>query len=165
MDENLTPAPSEDFQRLLDGPMPDPSTDALRSIVERHGRWRTRTLGIALAMALVGGPAAGYAVRAANTGSDRVPLAAGAAQDNGGRNSTAERLPSRSSAGTGEAVSPTPAFAAPSPGSFGPMGMEPVRQLFLRNSSDGTRVRAYLHEFPQMAVRAVLRIPSQPTLR
>jgi len=154
MDENITPAPSEDFQRLLDGPMPDPSADALRSIVERHGRWRTRTLGIALAVALVAGPAGGYALRSAGTGSDKVPLAAGAAQDSRSKDSAAEHPPSNTSAGTDETASTTPAFAAPAPGSYGPMGMEPVKQLFLRDSSDGTRVRAYLHEYPQKPVFA-----------
>src|SRR5438309_4549445 len=36
--------------------------EALRSIVARHQRARTRTLGIALAIALVAGPVAGWAV-------------------------------------------------------------------------------------------------------
>src|SRR3954464_136044 len=37
------------------------SPDALRSIVARHQRARTRTLGILLAVALVAGPVAGWA--------------------------------------------------------------------------------------------------------
>ena len=40
-----------------------PATEeALRSIVARHQRARTRILGIALAVALVAGPVAGWAV-------------------------------------------------------------------------------------------------------
>ena len=41
------------------------TADALRSIVARHQRARTRTLGIALAVALVAGPLAGWAVKGA----------------------------------------------------------------------------------------------------
>src|SRR3989442_11877209 len=38
------------------------TADALRQIVARHQRTRTRTLGIALAVALVAGPLVGWAV-------------------------------------------------------------------------------------------------------
>src|SRR5437868_3295386 len=43
--------------------MGSPATpDALRTIVAKHQRTRTRTLGIALAVALVAGPLAGWAI-------------------------------------------------------------------------------------------------------
>src|SRR5438067_7932083 len=48
------------------------SPDALRSIVARHQRARTRTLGILLAVALVAGPIAGWAIGNGGGGGQKV---------------------------------------------------------------------------------------------
>src|SRR5947209_20003500 len=57
MDEQQ-PQPPDDIAA-----MGSPATpDALRTIVAKHQRTRTRTLGIALAVALVAGPLAGWAI-------------------------------------------------------------------------------------------------------
>ena len=100
--------------------------EALRSIVARHQRARTRTLGIALAVALVAGPVAGWAV----------------AQGGGGGGQ-------RVASGSPDASPRNPAKTAPVGGvahgprsGFGPDG-QPVLHLFTRTTADGIVIRAY----------------------
>src|SRR5436305_2023464 len=118
MDEQQ-PTPLDD----IDAAGAPATPDALRSIVARHQRARTRTLGIILAVALVAGPVAGWAVGHAGGGGQQVatgssPNAPNVATPNAvnapvGGSSTAEAF----------------AFAGPNP--------PKTTHLFTRITSDG----------------------------
>src|SRR5439155_10124066 len=103
--------------------------DALRSIVARHQRARTRTLGIALAIALVAGPIAGWAVGHAGAGGQQV--------------ATGSR-PDKSNAGTPSAAN-APAAGGTSGQAFPFATGNPPKatHLFTRTTSDGITIRAY----------------------
>src|SRR5437868_8520211 len=102
--------------------------DALRSIVARHQRARTRTLGIALAIALVAGPIAGWAVGHAGGGGQQVATGSS---------------PDKSNAGAPSA--PNAPAAGGSAGAFAYPGANPPKatHLFTRTTSDGITIRAY----------------------
>src|SRR5947209_3148930 len=76
MDEQQ-PQPSDDIGALGSPASPD----ALRNIVAKHQRARTRTLGILLAVALVAGPVAGWAIGQSGGGGTKV--ATGSSPTNG----------------------------------------------------------------------------------
>src|SRR5438105_7054417 len=88
------------------------TADALRSIVARHQRARTRTLGVALAVALVAGPLAGWAVgRTGHSGGQQVATV-------GGNKATPRDASSPAAAASGSstgALPPIGAFVGPAP--------------------------------------------------
>jgi hypothetical protein len=103
-----------------------PTADALRSIVARHRRTRTRTLGVALAVALVAGPVGGWALARSGGG--------------GGQKVATSNQPAGA-----PAQAPALAGAAGSR-SFGPIGLpggQPAKHLFSRTTADGVAIRAY----------------------
>ena len=105
--------------------------DALRSIVARHQRARTRTLGIALAIALVAGPIAGWAIGHAGGGGQQVATGSSPDKSNAGRPIVSAPV----------AAVPGEAF------SFG--GTPPkTTHLFTRTTSDGITIRAYRQDPP-----------------
>src|SRR5438105_13950588 len=107
----------------------EPATpDALRQIVARHQRARTRTLGIALAIVLGAGPLAGWAVGQSSGGGHQVVTAS--------RPEPATDA-NRSKGGASGAAG-AQAFAI----SGDPNGPKATR-LFTRTSSDGIVIRAY----------------------
>jgi hypothetical protein len=114
--------------------------DALREIVARQERWRVRTLAGALAAVLLGGPIAGYAL--AQTGASAGTAVA--AQSKG------------APAASPNAPAPAIATSGSSSGGFSSTGVAnpatPPRQLFIRTTSDGVRIRGYLQSFPNVTV-------------
>lgn len=109
--------------------------DALRRIVAKHQRGRTRTLGILLAVALVAGPAAGWALAQGGGGGQQV---ATGSQPNG---SAASPQAANAPGGAGNASSSSAiAFAGPN--------MPNLTHLFTRTSSDGIVLRAYRADAP-----------------
>jgi len=112
------------------------SPDALRQIVAKHQRTRTRTLGIFLAIALIAGPIAGWAVGHSGGGGQQV--ATGSSLDkSSGANPAAPNAAGSSVGGTsGEA------FAYP--------GGNPPKatHLFTRTTADGITIRAYRQDPP-----------------
>jgi hypothetical protein len=127
MDEQ--PAPLDDITTAGSPASPD----ALRSIVAKHRRGRTRTLGILLAVALVAGPVAGWALAQGGGGGQQ--LATGS-QPNG---SAATPQAANAPAGAGNASSAI-AIAGPN--------MPNLTHLFTRTSSDGIVLRAYRADAP-----------------
>jgi hypothetical protein len=119
----------------------EPATpDALRSIVARHQRARTRALGIALAVALVAGPVAGWVVaRSGENGGQKVAIG-------GGSPTTTGPAPELSSGG---------AYAiAQTPGIPGGPDLPPAHHLFTRTTADGITVRAYRTDPPTPPIGA-----------
>jgi hypothetical protein len=142
MDEREPPTP--DLRSLIDsGPAVPAGVDALREVVARRDRSRSRILGIGLALAVVAGPAAGYAVGQAG-GSATTPVTS-AADKTAGQSAAAPQ----SAAVAGGAIATGPTIAQPVPGL--PNLPKPT-QLFLRDTSDGIRIRAYLQDFSKIAV-------------
>src|SRR5438270_7211260 len=117
--------------------------DALRSIVARHQRARTRALGIALAVALVAGPVAGWVVaRSGENGGQKVAIGGGS----GGSPTTTGPAPELSSGG---------AYAiAQAPGIPGGPDLPPAHHLFTRTTADGITVRAYRTDPPTPPIGA-----------
>lgn len=112
---------------------PDSSEDALRSIVERHRRRQVRALAGGLLVVLVAGPALGWAI---------------------GRSTEGDGAPDVRAA-TGQ-YSPPVAVDLPGPiasaegmsrGEAGPYGPPTATRLFLRDTADGIRIRAYTSDF------------------
>jgi hypothetical protein len=110
--------------------------DALREIVARHHRTRTRTLGIALAVALVAGPLAGWAIGHGGGGGGQQLSTASAPNGSNGGNAVA--APS-GSAGAVAGVAANP---------FGAANAPKATHLFTRTSSDGIVIRAYRQDPP-----------------
>src|SRR5438270_6239997 len=110
--------------------------EALRSIVARHQRARTRTLGIALAIALVAGPVAGWAVAQGGGGGGQRVASGGPA------------APSRDA--NARIAAPVGGVAAFGPG-FGGPDAPPAHHLFTRTTADGIVVRAYRTDPPAPA--------------
>src|SRR5439155_7769755 len=106
--------------------------EALRSIVARHQRARTRTLGIALAVALVAGPVAGWAV---------------AQGGGGGGQRVASGSPDASPRNPAKTAPVGGGVAAVGPGLGGP-DAPPAHHLFTRTTADGIVVRAYRTDPP-----------------
>src|SRR5438034_9807355 len=95
------------------------TADALRSIVARHQRARTRTLAVALAVALVAGPLAGWALgRSGHGGGQQVATVGGNKAAPRDANSPA----AAASGGSTGAFPPVGAFVGPAPA--------PARHLF-----------------------------------
>ena len=109
--------------------------DALRSIVARHQRTRTRTLGIALAIALVAGPIAGWAVGHAGGGGQQVATGSAADQSKGGTPAAAN------APRVGSAVGPTGE-------AFFPGEKAKTTHLFTRTTAGGIAIRAYRTDPP-----------------
>jgi hypothetical protein len=112
------------------------SPDALKAIVARHQRARTRTLGVLLAVALVAGPVAGWAIGQSGGGGQQV--ATGSSPDR-----------------ANPASAPNDNVAGPSSGAVG--GDSPAisgtnapkaTHLFNRTTSDGIAIRAYRMDPP-----------------
>src|SRR5438067_6195252 len=78
MDEQPTP-----FDDIAAAGSPA-TPDALRGILARHQRTRTRTLGVLLAVALVAGPVAGWAVGHSGGGGQQVATASSPSTPNAG---------------------------------------------------------------------------------
>ena len=111
------------------------SPDALRAIVARHQRTRTRTLGVALAVALVAGPVAGWALGHNGGGGQQVATGSGPNTPNAANPGapTAANVP-------GGALS-----GGPSSGVIAYPGGTPPKatHLFTRTTADGITIRAY----------------------
>ncbi|MCU1450527.1 MAG: hypothetical protein JWP02_2697 [Acidimicrobiales bacterium] len=110
------------------------TAEALKSIVARHQRARTRTLGVALAVALVAGPVAGWALASNGQGGGR-QVATGAAPEQSRR----------------DAAAPAMATGGGSMGFAGPFGgpdAPSAHHLFTRTTADGIVVRAYRMDPP-----------------
>lgn len=109
------------------------SPDALKEIVARHHRRRTRTLGVLLAVALIAGPIAGWAVGQGGGGGGQ-QIATGS---NGGT-PTAANAPAGPVGGSaaGSAIA-EPAGSPPK-----------ATHLFTRTTSDGITIRAYRMDPP-----------------
>ncbi|MBV8297409.1 MAG: hypothetical protein JO085_11265 [Acidimicrobiia bacterium] len=128
MDEHQ-PGPFDDIAA-----MGTPATpDALRQIVARHQRKRTRVLGIALAVALVAGPVAGWAIGQSGGGGQQVATGSAPAGSNADIPTAAGAPASAAISGVGS----TDAFAGPT--TNGPK----ATHLFTRTTSDGITIRAY----------------------
>jgi hypothetical protein len=111
------------------------TAEALRSIVARHQRARTRTLGIALAVALVAGPVAGWAVaQNGQSGGQRVA--------SGGPDAARRNAPT---AALGGGVGIGGGFGSSLPDE------PPARHLFTRTTADGITIRAYRTDPPAPA--------------
>ena len=140
MDELEFNDPDVPLADLVDGaPTTSAHPDALRAILARSNRSRIRTLAVALVAVAVAGPLAGYAVGHAGSSSTAVASAS--------RSSAAQpNAPAPAASGASAAASGT--LAAGSGGSTG----APPRQLFLRDTGDGIRIRAYLQDVPAMKI-------------
>jgi len=141
MDSNADPNAHENpLAHLADPePGPPPSADTLTDIVARYRHRRTRALGAALVVALLAGPAVGFAVgRAGHHGSGQTVATAAGGGTPIPRQDTANGQSFSASWASGGM-----AWSGPGPG-------DPPRptRLFLRDSADGIRVRAYLQDFP-----------------
>jgi hypothetical protein len=119
----------------LEGQGAPATAEALKSIVARHRRGRTRTLGVALAVALVAGPVAGWALASTGQHAGR-QVATGAAPDKTSRDASAPAAMTVGGGGVG----------------FGPAGpladATPAHHLFTRTTADGIVVRAYRTDPP-----------------
>ena len=114
---------------------PPATPDTLREIVARHRRGRTRALGIALAVAVIAGPLAGWAVgHGSRSGSQQVAT--------GSPPTTGYDLHQQKSA-EGAAIAPYPGPIAV------PSGVKP-RRLFTRTTADGITIRAYRSDPPKI---------------
>src|SRR5258706_12950500 len=81
-----------DLSHLLDGePGPEPTPDALASVMRRHNRAGVRTLVGALSVALVAGPLGGFVLARATDGG------------NGGANTVSAAAATGSASATGQA--------------------------------------------------------------
>src|SRR5438874_3186053 len=112
------------------------TADALRSIVARHQRARTRALGIALVVALVAGPLAGWAVARRGEGGGQEVATSGGPE------------PSRP-----DAKGPRAAASGGGGGFVGPFGgpnAAPAHHLFTRTTADGIVIRAYRTDPPPL---------------
>src|SRR4051794_10909609 len=112
--------------------------EALREIVSRHQRTRTRTLGILLAVALIAGPVAGWGIGHAGGGGTQVSAASRPEGADAGAN-TGRAAP------VGGMTS-AQAFGLGGPGA-GPDAPK-AQHLFSRTSSDGIAIRAYRMDPP-----------------
>ncbi len=130
----------EDLTRLLaeaaDPPVATP--DSFREVLARHRRGRTRALTAALLAVALLGPAAGLAVGRA-TADNSTRVAAGS-PDGSASDGSGDSVESRTDAATGSSSSGT---FAPYPGAKPPPA--PWR-LFVRTTTDGVTIRAYLQE-------------------
>jgi hypothetical protein len=108
--------------------------DALKAIVARHHRARTRTLGILLAVALVAGPIAGWAIGSGGGGGQQV--ATGSRPDASAVSPQANAQAGSVSGGSAEAFALT-----------GPI-VPNFAHLFTRTTADGIIIRAYRAEPP-----------------
>src|SRR5581483_5252719 len=106
------------------------SPDALKEIVARHQRGRTRTLGIALAIALVAGPAAGWAIGQSGGGGQQVATGT---------------QPDASPAAAPQANAQAGAVSGGSAEAFAVAGPNALKltPLFNRTTADGISIRAY----------------------
>jgi hypothetical protein len=120
-------------------PGPPPSAATLTDIVARYRRRRTRMLGGALVVALLAGPAAGFAVGRARRGSGQTVATAG-----GGAVPIPRQDNSYSSGGS-SSMGMTSGGMQFSVTGDDPLG--PPKRVFVRDAADGIRVRAYLHEY------------------
>jgi hypothetical protein len=143
---DLPPAYDVPLADLVDtGPHVPAHADALRSIVARTQRWRVRSLaGALLAVALLG-PLAGYAV-----GHSRAPATtvASAPRSTG---TPSAATPAQVSSGGGYTAVAEPAGTS-----------TPPRQLFVRDTADGVRLRAYLQDFSALKTTTVCPAPPVP---
>ena len=133
----------------MDEPQPQPpddiaamgspaSPDALRAIVAKHQRTRTRTLGVFLAIALVAGPIAGWAI--GQNGGGGTQVATGSSPANG-------RAPAVANAPAGAISGNNAGATGSSPGDL----KATVTHLFTRTTSDGITIRAYRLDPPPPA--------------
>ncbi|HEX3394172.1 MAG TPA: hypothetical protein VHS52_06560 [Acidimicrobiales bacterium] len=122
-------------------PGPPPSADTLTDIVARYRRRRTRMLGGALVVALLAGPAAGFAVGRARRGSGQTVATAG-----GGR-APIPRQDNASSSASGGGVSMGMTSNGMQFSVTGDDPLGPPKRVFVRDASDGIRVRVYLHQY------------------
>lgn len=136
MDDDAAPedqdAPLDYLAQAPGGPVPSP--DALRSIVARYRRRRTRVMGIAVAVAVVAGPAAGFAIGQAvgSDDGDAQTVTAGSFPTQAGERVDAAVSSERWSSGSVQG------FISGWPGE-GPT----LTRVFVRDTADGIRVRAY----------------------
>ncbi|HWW52233.1 MAG TPA: hypothetical protein VNY84_00580 [Acidimicrobiales bacterium] len=127
--------------------------DALRAIVARGNRSRVRALAVALVAVAVAGPLAGYAV--GHTGS---PTTAVAAADR----TSAAQPKAAGGPNTAAGSSAPSALGAAVPGDVG--AAPSAKQVFLRDTADGVRIRAYVLDLPALKIASgcgtVLRPPA-----
>lgn len=125
--------------------------EALRRIVERHRRGRVRTLGALLAVAVLAGPAIGWAL--------------------GHQASSVSHVAASGSPRDGTASEPAPRVEQPggytmsgsSPGvatAGAPPGGRTATHLFSRTTAAGVAIRAYTWDVPYISCRGPL--PAQP---
>jgi len=110
------------------------SPDALKEIVARHQRTRTRTLGVLLAVALVAGPLAGWAI--GNSGGGGQQLATGSQPNAPAAGQAAPDIAGGGVTGSASAIA--------SPDQNPPK----TTHLFTRTTGDGIVVRAYRTDPP-----------------
>ncbi len=109
-------------------PPPSPGVESLEDVLHRFRRGRTRILGVALALALVAGPALGMVVGRATASHPQTVATGGPAVQPG-------PVVHQELSGGGSAIA------------MGPGG-PPATRLFLRTTADGVAVRAYLLDLP-----------------
>jgi len=112
------------------------SPDALKEIVARHQRTRTRTLGVLLAVALVAGPLAGWAI--GNSGGGGQQLATGSQPNAPAAGQAAPDIAGNSAGGNATAS----AIASPD------KNPPKTTHLFNRTTGDGIVIRAYRTDPP-----------------
>jgi len=110
------------------------SPDALKEIVARHQRTRTRSLGVLLAVALVAGPLAGWAI--GNSGGGGQQLATGSQPNAPAAGQAAPDIAGGGLTGSASAIA--------SPDQNPPK----TTHLFTRTTGDGIVVRAYRTDPP-----------------
>ena len=118
----------------LGAPAAGASVDALRQVLARHRRRQRVLAGVGMAVVLVAGSAAGFAVGQQGRGASGTQVAA------------ADQPPGPApAAGTGSGPRPGVIAVGGSSGGgfFSPAGSSPPTQVLLRNSTDGVRVRLY----------------------
>jgi hypothetical protein len=123
-DQQPTPQPLDDIA-TAGAPA---SPDALRNIVAKHQRSRTRTLGALLAVALGAGPVAGWAIAPTGGGGGQ-QLATGSSPDRS--NAANAQAPVNGGSASGAVIA------------FPSANETKANHLFTRTSSDGIVIRAY----------------------
>jgi hypothetical protein len=122
----------------LGAPLAGASVDALRQVLARHRRRQRVLAGVGMAVVLVAGSVAGFAIGQQGRGTGGTQVAAA--------DQPASPAPvAPTSSGSAPAV--VAAGGSGGGGFFAPPGSSPATQLLLRNATDGVRVRLYAQAF------------------